>query len=118
MASTNDVLVENSTNTSNNPQIREKWTKQEQKQISLILSKKLGSDYVSTRVGAGGMRIQYIEGAKAIELANKVFGFNGWSSKILEMSTEFLDEQNGRVSVGISCLARVTLKDGTYREVS
>lgn len=59
-----------------------------------------------------------MEANKAIELANGVFGFNGWSSTIVDMSIDYMVESsNGSaVSVGVSCLVRVTLRDGAYRE--
>lgn len=63
------------------------------------------------------MRINYLEGNRAIELANKIFGFNGWSTRIVDLQVDFCDEVNGRVSLGVSCTTRVTLKDGTYKEV-
>jgi len=60
--------------------------------------------------------MHYIEGHKAIELANKIFGFNGWSSSIVEMTTDFVDELNGRYHVGICCRVRVTLQCGAFHE--
>jgi hypothetical protein len=65
-------------------------------------------------------KIPYLEGNKAIELANQVFGFNGWSSSIIDMTVDYVRDgtNNGTVSIGLSCIIRVTLKDGTFREVS
>lgn len=59
-----------------------------------------------------------MEGNKAIELANKVFGFNGWSSSIINITIDYADEGGGKICLGLSCIVRVTLKDGTWREVS
>lgn len=53
-----------------------------------------------------------------IGLANEVFGFNGWSSSIQNIQVDFADEnpQTQRVSIGLSVIVRVTLRDGTYHE--
>ncbi len=57
-----------------------------------------------------------MEGWKVIRIANDIFGFNGWSTSILKIDTEFLDGENGKINAGVSCLVRVSLKDGTYHE--
>lgn len=53
-----------------------------------------------------------------IGLANEVFGFNGWSSSIQNIQVDFADEnpQTQRVSIGLSVIVRITLRDGTYHE--
>lgn len=81
------------------------------------LNKVLGPEYVSFRPGTGGQNVSYIEGWKALNLANDIFGFNGWSSELISVSVDFLDvHNNGRVSLGLSVVARITLKDGTFHE--
>jgi len=47
-----------------------------------------------------------------------VFGFNGWSSSIQNIQIDFVDEnsQTGKISLGLSVIVRVTLKDGSYHE--
>ena len=45
------------------------------------LNQKLGPEYISQRPGpGGGPKLTCVEGWKGINLANEVFGFNGWSS--------------------------------------
>lgn len=53
-----------------------------------------------------------------INLANEVFGFNGWSSSIQNVQIDFVDENttNGKITLGLSTIVRVTLRDGTYHE--
>ncbi|KAF2833600.1 hypothetical protein CC86DRAFT_365446 [Ophiobolus disseminans] len=81
------------------------------------LNKQLGPEYISTRPGAGGGKVAYLEGNKAIALANEVFGFNGWSSSLGQVQIDYVDEhQNQKVSLGLSIVVRITLKDGTYHE--
>ncbi|KAJ2609927.1 DNA repair protein rad52 [Coemansia sp. RSA 1365] len=65
----------------------------------------------------GGMRLSYIEGWRIISIANEIFGFNGWRSSIQSLNVDFMDMmENGKFNVGASCVVRITLKDGTYRE--
>lgn len=45
--------------------------------VSALLQKKLGPEMLATRQGGGGTKLTYIEGWKAINLANEVFGYNG-----------------------------------------
>jgi len=54
------------------------------------LNKQLGPEYVSTRPGAGGGKVAYLAAEKAINLANEVFGFNGWSSSIQQVQIDFV----------------------------
>ncbi|KAI8934184.1 hypothetical protein NX059_008933 [Plenodomus lindquistii] len=81
------------------------------------LNKQLGPEYISQRPGNGGGKVAYLEGNKAIALANEVFGFNGWSSSLGQVQVDYVDElQNGKVCLGLSIVVRITLKDGTYHE--
>lgn len=62
--------------------------------------------------------MHYLTAEKCITLANEVFGFNGWSSSIQNIQIDFADEnpQTQRVSIGLSVIVRITLRDGTYHE--
>ncbi|KAJ6783637.1 hypothetical protein PWT90_05799 [Aphanocladium album] len=99
------------------PRISE-WTAKDIATISLRLDKQLGPEYISSRAGPGGSRVHYLTAEKCIGLANEVFGFNGWSSSIQNIQVDFADEnpQTQRVSIGLSVIVRVTLRDGTYHE--
>ncbi len=58
-----------------------------------------------------------MEGWRAVELANHIFGFNKWSSTVLDLSKEYMDEVNpGKFSCAYSAVVRVTLKDGSFHE--
>ena len=95
------------------PRISE-YTATELATLSSRLEKQLGPEYISARPGAGGGKVHYlaagitvvIVGAvlradciqdKCINLANEVFGFNGWSSSIQQIQVDF---------VGLSCTGR------------
>ena len=93
------------------------YTAQEIATLQSRLDKQLGPEYISSRPGAAGQKVHYLPAEKVINLANEVFGFNGWSSAIQNIQIDFVDEnQNGRVSLGLSVIVRVTLKDGTFHE--
>lgn len=83
------------------------------------LNQKLGPEFVSQRPGpAGGPKLTYAEGWKIINLANDVFGFNGWSSTVVNLTTDFVDfnQETRRYSVHTTAIIRVTLRDGAYHE--
>lgn len=84
--------------------------------IQTKLDKKLGPEYISKRVGFGSSRVAYIEGWKAINLANQIFGYDGWSTEVKNVTIDFLDERQGRFSIGCTAIVRVSLADGTFRE--
>lgn len=44
-----------------------------------ILTRRLGPEYVASRTGGAAGGLTYLEGSKAFELANLVFGFDGQS---------------------------------------
>lgn len=94
------------------------YTAQEIATLQARLNKRLGPEYISTRAGPGNSRVAYLSAEKAINLANEVFGFNGWSSSIQNIQIDFVDESptKGTISIGLSVVVRVTLKDGTYHE--
>ncbi|KAJ5812251.1 hypothetical protein N7474_008552 [Penicillium riverlandense] len=58
------------------------YTAQEIATLQARLDKKLGPEYISSRPGAAGTKVHYLAADKCINLANEVFGFNGWSSSI------------------------------------
>ena len=92
------------------------FTEEEEQQIENALRKKLGPSFISQRPAGGGQKVAYIEGWKATQLANDIFGFNGWSHSVINCSVDFVDFNNGRFYVGVSAIVRVTLKDGTFHE--
>ncbi|CAE6395872.1 unnamed protein product [Rhizoctonia solani] len=88
-------------------------------QMQAKLNKKLGPEFLSQRPGpGGGPKLTYAEGWKIINLANEVFGFNGWSSSVLSITTDYIDQnpETHRYNVGVSALVRVTLRDGAFHE--
>ncbi|KAF2086091.1 recombination protein Rad52, partial [Saccharata proteae CBS 121410] len=94
------------------------WTAREIATLQSRLDKQLGPEFVSSRKGPGGRQLYYLPAEKAINLANDVFGFNGWSSSIRNVQIDFCDESKstGKITLGLSIIIRVTLKDGTFHE--
>ncbi len=66
------------------------YTAQEIATLSSRLEKQLGPEYISSRPGASGQKVHYIAAEKCINLANEVFGFNGWSSSIQSTQIDFV----------------------------
>lgn len=66
------------------------FTKKESELLQNRLEKQLGPEYISTRPGPGGTKLSYLEAYSAINLANEVFGFNGWSSTVKETVVDFV----------------------------
>ena len=61
--------------------------------------------------------MHYLAAEKVINLANEVFGFNGWSSEIKNVQIDFVDEStSGKITLGLSVISRVTLRDGAFHE--
>ncbi|KAI7879606.1 Rad52/22 double-strand break repair protein [Lichtheimia hyalospora FSU 10163] len=83
---------------------------------SCKLRKQLGPEFLSTRAGPGGSKLTYIEGRNVIELANEVFGYDGWSSEVRNSNVDYVEDEQGRYSVGVSAIVRVTLKEGNFHE--
>lgn len=94
------------------------FTKEERSRIQTRLNKVLGPEYVSFRPGGGGQNVSYIEGWKALNLANEIFGFDGWCSELINSQVDYVDTHggSGRISMGFSVLVRVTIKNGTFHE--
>jgi len=59
---------------------KEQFSDEERDQIQRRLKLCLGPEFVSTRSGGAGPKVNYLEGTRAIELANDTFGFAGWST--------------------------------------
>ncbi|XP_067612177.1 DNA repair protein RAD52 homolog isoform X7 [Pseudorca crassidens] len=92
------------------------YTAQEYQAIQKALRQRLGPEYISSRVAGGGQKVCYIEGHRVINLANEMFGYNGWAHSITQQNVDFVDLNNGKFYVGVCAFVRVQLKDGSYHE--
>lgn len=66
------------------------FSAEEKDAIQRCLRLNLGPEFISYRPSPGGGKVAYLEGCRAIELANETFGFSGWSSWIKDLSVDFV----------------------------
>jgi hypothetical protein len=90
------------------------FTLEEKKRIGEALTRKLGSDKLAQRQGPGGSKVTYLEGWRSTELANEVFGYNGWRCTILSLRLDSMevkqDSSNGKKYICCySAVVRVTV---------
>lgn len=65
------------------------YTPIELSRLQAKLAQQLGPEYISSRPN-GGAKVSYIQGEKVINLANQIFGFNGWSSTVVDMNVDYV----------------------------
>jgi len=76
------------------------FTKEEKEAIQRCLNLHLGPEYISYRPAPTGGKVAYIEGWRALDLANETFGFSGWSSSVQDMSVDFVRQRLGENLLG------------------
>src|SRR5277367_6633175 len=105
--SVGDQHKSNGTTTANpfedNKQQTTQYSAAEIATLQARLDKQLGPEFIYFRPGPAGQKVAYLAAEKVINLANEVFGFNGWSSSVQNIQIDFVDEhaQTGRVSIGL-----------------
>lgn len=81
-----------------------------------LLGAPLSREHVAKRQGAGSKQLSYIESHHAIREANRIFGFDGWSSETVDLRC--IVEKPGecsylaRVRVTVSAGDRVLVREG------
>uniref|UniRef100_A0A8C0E481 DNA repair protein RAD52 homolog n=1 Tax=Balaenoptera musculus TaxID=9771 RepID=A0A8C0E481_BALMU len=63
-----------------------RYTAEEYQAIQNALRQRLGPEYISSRTAGGGQKVCYIEGHRVINLANEMFGYNGWAHSITQQN--------------------------------
>jgi len=71
-----------------------------------LLNQKINPSNVTFRPGGGGQKLAYVESWHVIQEANRIFGFDGWSSETLDT---FLVSEDPKC---ISYIARVRITVG------
>jgi len=67
------------------------WTATRLATLQAKLQQRLGPEFLSQRPGpGGGQKLTYLEGWKAIDLANEIFGFNGWSTSVVSLDVDYV----------------------------
>lgn len=74
------------------------WTHDEEQKISDALKTNLPAEFVRQRKGAGGMKVDYLEGGAQLEIANSVFGPMNWSCRVLNVEVDFGRQDSVRSS--------------------
>lgn len=69
---------------------RGEYSAEEWHNIAANLQRSLGPEYLAQRPGPSGTKLTYIEGKTAINIANNIFGFNGWSTDIKDTTIDFV----------------------------
>jgi DNA repair and recombination protein RAD52 len=95
------------------------WSDDEMARIQRALNQGLDMEDVAKRRGPGGTTLTYIEGWKAFEMANDIFGVDGWSCNIKNLSLDYPPEYSkskDRWSVSATAVVTIKLKTGSYHE--
>uniref|UniRef100_UPI00358E1759 DNA repair protein RAD52 homolog n=1 Tax=Myxine glutinosa TaxID=7769 RepID=UPI00358E1759 len=80
------------------------------------LRQRLGPEFITQRPGAGGQKVSYLEGHRLVTLANEIFGFDGWSHSVTYQNIDFIDEVDGRFSIGVTAFVKAEIKNGAFHE--
>ncbi|KAI8055022.1 hypothetical protein BDF22DRAFT_725482 [Syncephalis plumigaleata] len=78
------------------------FKEEEREELGLQLSRYLASDCVASRSNGGGVKLHYIEGWKAINLANDIWGFDGWSSSLGSITVDYNGTHHEDVGFGVA----------------
>jgi len=90
---------------------------EEHQKIAQLLSAPLTKEDVQTRPGPSRVPLTYISGFKAIDKANRVFGFDGWSSQIVGFDMNYNKEnKQGKHTCCFTVRLRITIKNGAFHE--
>jgi recombination DNA repair RAD52 pathway protein len=65
------------------------FAKEDALRIQEELERELEAHEISHRSGGSAGSVAYMEGWRAIEKATHIFGFNGWSSRIIEIKVRW-----------------------------
>ena len=85
-----------------------------------LLDEKLDRTAISSRK-QGNMELHYIEGWYAIQQANRIFGYDGWTTEIKNLTSNDPEEyeKNGKVMYRVyaTCIMRLTALGTVHEDV-
>ena len=84
--------------------------------IRVLLNKKISGDFVSQRPGPGGAKLHYLQSWRSNQIANKIFGWEGWTSSIQSLTLDFVEQHCSRWTVCATAIVRVYARGGGYHE--
>ncbi|TIC61802.1 hypothetical protein E3Q03_02533 [Wallemia mellicola] len=107
-----------STQFDGNTQASRIYTDEYRQEAQEKLTKRLAPECISQRPGGGNSKVCYIEGHQAIALTNSIFGYDGWSSQIMDTKIVYIEQSpNHKWHCTAQALARVTvLSTGAFHE--
>jgi recombination DNA repair RAD52 pathway protein len=97
------------------------WTDDQVQQIQDLLDQRINLDHIRTKPAGGGREAAYAAANTIVDIANSIFGFNGWSSHVLGLVMNYVrvcvpptpqEEMSaqGRYSCGYTAHVRVTVR--------
>ena len=78
-----------------------------------LLNQKINKKNVSFRSGGGGQQLAYVESWHVIQEANRIFGFDGWSSETIETSLVFEDAKCVSYIAKVKITVENVIREGT-----
>lgn len=87
-------------------------------QIPIVPIIVLGPSMVFQTLAISWILFEVINMSDLIQRAHEVLGANGWSSTVVSIEVDFIDEtkENNTFNVGVTAKIRVTLAAGGYHE--
>lgn len=94
------------------------FTKEEAQKINTELMTAVSLSDTSSRPGPNGQSVHYMEGWRVILKANKIFGFDGWSIRVVHVDVRDVSESSEQqgYSATVSAQVCVTVRGGAMRE--
>ena len=101
--------------------LQQPFTEDQTRKIAAQLMVGVPLSETGSRPGPNGQSVHYMEGWRVILEANKIFGFDGWSTQIVHTDVRDVTEmseqqQQQRYSATVSVQIRVTVRGGVTRE--
>ncbi|ELP84609.1 DNA repair and recombination protein rad52, putative [Entamoeba invadens IP1] len=84
-------------------------------EIQQQLEREIQQSYIKTRT-LNGKDTTYVEWFTIVQMANNIFGEDGWSNEITECVVDSITCENGIYEVTCTVQLRVYLKNGVVRE--
>jgi DNA repair and recombination protein RAD52 len=88
------------------------YTSEQSARLAHLLSQDVMVDDIAHRKGASNTQLSYLEGHKVVEIANNIFGPDGWSCTVEDVTVRYMDAVKNRFDVGVSAQVRVMLANG------
>jgi len=88
------------------------YTQWEMERLQDVIARDVPEERIDYRKGPRNSQLPYLEHAKAVEIANEVFGTMGWACRIDETHQTYAVQMDGRWHVGYRVTMTVMLPNG------